>query len=531
MSHAGEIDPRRGRSGAVWWIALLVLALGSVTSSLWLDERTVSVDETASIIGGTRSLGDLAELVRHVDLVHAAYYGVLHLWFDVVGYSPVTLRLVSALAAAAAAALMVPLGARLVNLRTGVVGAVLLLLLPVTVLSATNGRSMSLQMLAAVASTLLLIEMLRAATSRVSTLERLWMLSAAYVVVAALGITFQLWFVFVVLGHAAVSAWNVLVRQRSRPARILPVAVGFLALAAVAAVLGVAASTQSGQIAWIRSPTPSSVLLTLWRDEAFSLSLVERPSVVPEIAASVGFVLALVGAIRLVAARTLASPLLLTWWALPPVGILLISALQSPTFAARYLVFCVPAYALLMAAGLDTLWRASVRSTDRGGSRRAAPKWFGAVAMAVAGVVFLGAGAQAWSAVRWGDPTTQDWKTVAQTIARTHASTPQDRTAVLFGELGRSGVQLGIDYPAELQGIDDLTFGGVPVPPDSLWPAARDLDEAVALIQDHDVVWYVGSNGPSLKRAAAALHDVGLRGAGQTRFTGGFLVEFRRVAP
>ncbi|MDN4649277.1 hypothetical protein QCD68_13365, partial [Curtobacterium sp. PsM8] len=122
MSHqaADRVTPQRN----VWLAAAVVFVLGAALNLAWAAQRTLWLDESASVISATRSWAGLAELVRHIDVVHAAYYAVLHVWFDLVGYSPLALRVPSAAAAAAAAARLVPLGSRLLSARAGVRAAV-----------------------------------------------------------------------------------------------------------------------------------------------------------------------------------------------------------------------------------------------------------------------------------------------------------------------------------------------------------------------------------------------------------------------
>ena len=57
--------------------------------------------------------------MAHVDAVHALSYAGLHLWFAVLPYSPLTLRLPSVAAAGVGAVLVAVLGTRLAGRRAG----------------------------------------------------------------------------------------------------------------------------------------------------------------------------------------------------------------------------------------------------------------------------------------------------------------------------------------------------------------------------------------------------------------------------
>ncbi|PYY54629.1 hypothetical protein DEJ16_09770 [Curtobacterium sp. MCJR17_055] len=516
-------------SRTVWTSAVVLFVIGVVLHAVAVDQRTLWYDESATVIGAGRSFAQLGELVRHVDLVHAAYYALMHLWFDVVGSSAFTIRLPSAVAAAAAAALMVPLGARLVSVRVGVLSGAVLLVLPATAFGATNGRSGMCQVLAAVAASTVLVVVLDRVRDTTAGLGRIWLPSAAYVVVAALAIALQLWFVFVVVAHAVVAVLVLGARGRPPVARLAPVATAFVVLAVATLPFALAASHQSAQVSWLRAPDVTGVLTTLWRDESFSVGLVERSAVGASVTASVGWVLAAVGGARLFRRHREGFWSVALWWAVPPVGLLLVSAAGSPAFSARYLVFCVPAFALLMAVGIDTVLGDPLDRVPRAGAQAVPrPSWLGRVAVCALALVLVAGGAQAWVLVRWGTPTTQDWKTVAETISA--GRRPADRSALVYGELGRTGFQLGVDYPEALRGVDDLTFGGSEQPSDALWPVARDPEEAVAAVGDHDVVWYVGSSGASLRGVTEELHERHFRGDDRTRFRGGIVIEFRRIS-
>ena len=86
--------------------ASIAVAVGVVTAVLGLvNSWYVSfwTDEAATISASGRSLSELWRMTDTIDVVHAAYYAVMHLWTSVFGSSPFALRLPSALAMGVAA--------------------------------------------------------------------------------------------------------------------------------------------------------------------------------------------------------------------------------------------------------------------------------------------------------------------------------------------------------------------------------------------------------------------------------------------
>jgi mannosyltransferase len=153
--------------------------------------------------------------------------------------------------------------------------------------------------------------------------------------------------VLIVVAHA-ISAW--IARARVAPAgrrRIIGIPAGWWAAVVGAGIvlipLLLAAERQQGQIGWLSAPT-SKALMKLVTDFPGSPAL--RVPV---------YVLALGGAVAGFAARrgrpytpgTVALP----WLLVPPV-ILLAVSYAHPVYDERYVEFCVPALAILVAAGL-----------------------------------------------------------------------------------------------------------------------------------------------------------------------------------
>ncbi|MCS6556035.1 hypothetical protein [Curtobacterium flaccumfaciens] len=84
------------RRNAHWAIAGGATHFGTLITLITITHRTIWLDDNAIIAASTRSWDALQDLTGRIDLVHAAYYVGMHLWFDLVGYSPFTLRFLSA---------------------------------------------------------------------------------------------------------------------------------------------------------------------------------------------------------------------------------------------------------------------------------------------------------------------------------------------------------------------------------------------------------------------------------------------------
>ncbi|WIE61588.1 glycosyltransferase family 39 protein [Curtobacterium sp. MCLR17_032] len=512
MSHqaADRVTPQRN----VWLAAAVVFVLGAALNVAWAAQRTLWLDESASVISATRSWAGLAELVRHIDVVHAAYYAVLHVWFDLVGYSPLALRVPSAVAAAAAAALLVPLGARLLSARAGVLAAVVFLATPAVLLAATNGRSQALEMLAAVAASMLFLVAVDPSTTR-----KRWHAAAAwagYAVVAYAGVLLDLWIVFLIAAHAVtvLLIW----RRRGRSGnRAAVIGLGVIVIVAVfSAPFAVLAAGQSGQIGWLKAPTVSSGFRTVFRDASFLLPLVQQSPRWPTVAAIISWLLAIVGIVWMLRTRRLrpALGLLIPWFVVPPLGLLVVTVLVSPTFTDRYLAMSVPALSLLVAAGLDALMRRRLT----------------AIVAVIGLVLLLVLGASAWKQVRWGIPVTADFHAVADEIRTERLADGTDRAGIIYGTMARPPTQLRVDYPQQLQGVTDL--GRTPAPPaDGFWPTRGDVGAAVGRSDSVDVVWYVGqTNSPEVRLVTQAILGHGYRPAETNTYGGVTLIEFRTAS-
>ncbi|MFB1042083.1 hypothetical protein [Streptomyces chrestomyceticus] len=313
---------------ALWAPAIVGLGVGmwGITGpSAWTDE-IVTMDVAR------RSGAQLVELLGNVDAVHGLHYVVIHLVGRVAGVSAFTVRLPSAVAVAIAAAGLSWLGRLLGGVRLGLCAGLLLAVLPTASRYAQEARSFALVMAVAVLATGALVKVLSG--------SRWW--SGGYaVLIAVIG-----W--FNVLGLLLVAAHTVTVVLR-RPGRLVAVRVVSAQAAGVAAVvpllvLGVSQRSAVGEIAPVTGGTPYTFLTWLLTPGQGTLPVALKLLLTPT---------ALVAVALLVARRRMAPPSVLAvgvpWLVVPPL-ILLVASLGEPLFAYRYLLFCLPALALLLAA-------------------------------------------------------------------------------------------------------------------------------------------------------------------------------------
>jgi mannosyltransferase len=300
---------------AAWSIpalAMAALGLAGITRpSLWSDEL-------ATWGMATSSWHDMVAVLRWVDLIIGPYYVLVHAWTDVAGTSDLAIRLPSVVAMTGAAALVGALGVRLANRRVGLVAGLIFALLPSSSRFAQEGRAYALTTFAATLATYLLV----------GALQRPGFLRyVGYVItVALLGVLHP-----IALLLLAAHGWVVFAQyRRQTPAWALSASIG--ALPALPLLwLG---NQQKSQVSWIPNPTADSLL-------QFPHDLVG--------VTAIGVVLIALALFSMPLRRPTA---ICTAWAVLPFLGLLAAAQATPIFLARYLLFTLPAWALLAAVAL-----------------------------------------------------------------------------------------------------------------------------------------------------------------------------------
>ncbi|MBB5873172.1 mannosyltransferase [Allocatelliglobosispora scoriae] len=302
-------------------------ALTAVLGAIGLSSRQLWQDELATWWATALPGTDLTRLISQHDLTLAPYYALMHGWVTITGTSPVALRLPSLLAMVLAAALVTALGRRLLGVTGGVAGGLLFAVIPAISRYAQEARPYALVLAAAALSTLLLLRVL----DRPTALR--W---ADYGFALAVTVSLHLVAALLLLAHAA---W---VWQRRRGGRA-PAA--WLATTAIALVPGVALTLDSfdqrEQVSWID---------TTWLSALMLLS-----DLTASIPVAIGLILlAALGTARgWREHRDTLFPLLI-WAAAPPLLLLAVSPLAD-LVVPRYLLFTLPAWALLAASGVASL--------------------------------------------------------------------------------------------------------------------------------------------------------------------------------
>lgn len=397
---AGQLTWQAARSAWQRDATLLIPAAVTLAVILWgLTKPSYWGDEADSVSAASRTLPQLMHMLRHVDAVHGFYYLILWPVVQLLGPGEFATRLPSALAMAAAAAGTAAIGRRLVSGRAGLCAGLLFAAVPTVTIQGQDARPYAMLTAAAVLTSYLFVRAADDPSPRRFAAYGASLLFTGYM---------HLFGMLLIPAHALTLAW--LARRRAAEQagaawrRWLVTAGAASALVAPVAIYG---WHQRYQIDWI--PTPSLHGLT---DLIGSLT--------GGSSASTAVVVALCGYGIFHAHRASASGARersLAWLALPwllvPPALLWIASEVKPVFYARYLVFCLPAVALLAGAGLAALagWARlaafglivamvlpmQLSFRDQGGGMQAAAAVVGEHQRPGDGLIFPGNGIPPWN--------------------------------------------------------------------------------------------------------------------------------------
>jgi mannosyltransferase len=358
-----------GRTGAIAqrdrpdpgpaWLPLVPALVTLLVGLYKITGPSFTRDESATLAAVHRSFPQLVSMLGHVDVVHGAYYALIWVVVRIGGSGELALRLPSAIAMAVAAAMVTLLGRRLVSSWAGLAAGLTFAFLPQVSWFAENAREGAvLTALACVASYCLLRALQTGALQQDAARGR-WL--AGYgVTLVALGLT-NLFGLLLVVAHAVTLAWS---RREYRVdrgfvLRWAAAVVGTVILVSPVAVVGYG---QLHQIHWIKPPSLYA-LLSVERLIGDTIpSLIVLAIVACAVAVSTGLVstrLAGTGADGPGRPAHWPAGLLsmaLPWLLLPP-AILLTASVIHPVYIFRYIVYCIPAAALLIGAALAALGR------------------------------------------------------------------------------------------------------------------------------------------------------------------------------
>jgi mannosyltransferase len=307
---------RRALTQLSWLASGLLMAAVAIFRA---DRPGLWADELASWGMTTVPWRGMWPLLRSTDMVNGPYYYLLHAWTLAFGSSDRSLRIPSVLAMVVAAALVAALGARLSGPRAGILAGVLFAVFPVTSRYAQEVRGYAFVVCFATLATYLLVAALERGRWR-------WFV-APYALAVALAGLFNAVALVLLVAHLVTV---LVVRRRSLPVWLVAAVLG----AAPTAGLLWLARGQRQQVSWITTPDLRS-LATL-PNELFGLTIV--------------------GGCVLVLAALAVSParpaVVYTAWALVPAVLLFAGGQYTTVWLPRYLLFTLPAWALLAATTL-----------------------------------------------------------------------------------------------------------------------------------------------------------------------------------
>jgi mannosyltransferase len=476
---------------------LLAGLLGLAISLLFIGTPSIWYDEAATVTATTRSYPELWRMLGNVDAVHGLYYLGMHVLFDVVGYSPVALRVPSAIAVGLTAALTVVLARLFLRPGAALLAGIVFALLPRTTWMGIEGRSYAMTALAAVVLTIVLVRAGRSAS------RRWWVLYSALAVVSCL---LFLYVALIVVAHGASLAWSALAGRRRGTARLAPPATDggavprssatastavvagarppaapssatalrrWLLSAVVAAALLVPFALdvvgQSGQLHWIdplNDTTLRQVLQTQWFQVSAEFAIAGWPLI------AFGLV---VLAVRDRALVRLVLPLLV----LPTVILLVATAVYTPLYTPRYLAMCLPLVAVAIAAAVTALPTRLIASLVTASL----------VVLAVPAIT-----AQRQPAAK----ENTDWSHVADVIAAQRADDgAASTTAMIYGWVRRhpsaTSRVIAYSYPEAFAGTVDVTLDVPAAETGRLWETRAPLASRLDRVQQADAAYLVTS--------------------------------------
>jgi mannosyltransferase len=358
-----------GRTGAIAqrdrpdpgpaWLPLVPALVTLLVGLYKITGPSFTRDESATLAAVHRSFPQLVSMLGHVDVVHGAYYALIWVVVRIGGSGELALRLPSAIAMAVAAAMVTLLGRRLVSSWAGLAAGLTFAFLPQVSWFAENAREGAVLTALACMASYCLLRALQTGALQQDAARGRWL--AGYgVTLVALGLT-NLFGLLLVVAHAVTLAWS---RREYRVDRgfVLRWAAAVVVTVILVSPVAVVGYGQLHQIHWIKPPSLYA-LLSVERLIGDTIpSLIVLAIVACAVAISTGLVstrLAGTGADGPGRPAHWPAGLLsmaLPWLLLPP-AILLTASVIHPVYIFRYIVYCIPAAALLIGAALAALGR------------------------------------------------------------------------------------------------------------------------------------------------------------------------------
>lgn len=298
-------------------------------------------DEAATLAGANRPISALMGMATKIDVVHATYYGLMHYWTNIFGFSVFWMRLPSLLAVGLTCSLLYVLVRKLNgSYSIAVIASLLYLAIPRTHFASSESRSNALTATMAVALTLILVWAMQSKRTP-------WLTWSVYAVVAAAATYVFMFSLLIVVPHAV----YLLLKNRKQ----LWYLFGAWALALIAASpVFYWGYQERGQVSWIKvKPLATYLYLAIvqvnfngkyWLAAAFiALSLLmlglyianRRNKKADELnnLVELGFL----------------------WAVLPSAALIAASYAVHPYFVEHYLTFTTPATAIIASVAIHKL--------------------------------------------------------------------------------------------------------------------------------------------------------------------------------
>lgn len=491
------------RAAAFGVLAFLVSFAGSWIPSFWGDEA-------ASVMSAERPLPSLFAMLRTVDAVHGSYYLLLHFWIDLFGAGPLSVRLPSAIAVGLAAAGTVVLAEWLFSRRIAIITGVVCALLPRFTYMGAEARSYALSTAAAVWLTVLLVRLL----IRRNTRRLAWL---GYGVGLALCIYLFLYLVLLAIVH------GILVLTTYRARTVLrrwsaATALGIV-LAGPLIAFAIGERHQIEFLAHRHRVSFGLVVFGQWFGGAWlgilcwALILVACAAAArswwttrnlpksPAVSGWRGYPSGMV--------------LLLCWLVAPTTILLVGNAGLQPMYTNRYLSFCAPAAAILVALGIAALPRNWARITAL----------LAFVALVVPGYIA--------QRTEFGKPGGSDWAKVSEVIGQN--AKPGD--AIVFDQSVKASWRPRLAmhlYPDDYKGLDDVALLTPFDQTSGLWDAVAPLATVQERLATVSKVWALETTLSHESAANSDLHVLERDGFGvaqRIRINRTIIYEFTRSTP
>lgn len=466
-------------------LAAAVSFTGSWIPSFWGDEA-------ASVMSAERPVSTLFGMVQHVDAVHGLYYLFLHGWINLFGASELSTRLPSAIGVGLAAAGTVVLANLLFDRRIAVIAGLVFAVLPRVTYMGAEARSYALGTAIAVWLTVLLVVLLR----RRTTGKLPWFL---YSLGFALAIYSFLYLILLALVHA------VLLLTMPGARAMLRRWIGAAGLGmALALPLIVFALGEHGQVSFLgKRPkfSPQTVFVNQWFGNT-SFAILCWALIAAGIAAAAWTWRrrSRVAGQSLPVGMTVA----VAWFVLPTLLLELGNAFIAPMYTTRYLSFCTPAVAILVAAGVAVLGRPLL------GRPLFSKRWMPLAAVAL--LVVLAAPSYLAQRGPYAKNGGSDWRQASAVIEQ-HAH-PGDAivfdTATKPSQRPRLAMRL---YPADYTGLNDVALVTPFNQGTELWDTVAPLSRVTGRLAGTGTVWAMEMkpSGSSVPADVAQLERLGFR--------------------